>query len=69
MDGAQYSLTGWWNLIGRWYATIADQSGNVWWTGALVGSPDDENIYLAPGVFSASTILYRGSSGNFEISP
>lgn len=69
LDGGTYSLTCWWNILGRWYYTIADQSGNPVYTGALVGSPDTSDILLAPGIFQTSTLVYRTSTGNFEVSP
>lgn len=69
LDGATYNLIGWWNILGRWYFTINDQSGNNIFTGALTGSPDATAIYLAPGVFQVSTLLYRSSTGNFEVNP
>ena len=69
LDGTTYSLTATWNLMGRWYFTISDQSGNQIYMGALVGSPLESAIYLAPGIFQTSTILYRTSTGNFEVYP
>lgn len=69
LDAGTYSLTCWWSILGRWYYTITDQSGNVIVTASLVGSPDDAAIFLAPGIFQTSTILYRASTGNFEIVP
>jgi hypothetical protein len=49
--------------------TIADTSGNVMWNGAMVGSPLNYDIFLAPGVFNQSTILFREDSGNIEVTP
>lgn len=70
LDGTQYALSAFWNVYrGDWYYSIADQSGNVLVTAALVGSPPGAPIYLAPGIFSASTIYYQPSSGNFVITP
>lgn len=69
LDGATYVLSCSWNILGRWYFSIADQSSNVIYYGALVGSDDDYDTYLAPGIFQSSTILYRTSTGNFEIEP
>lgn len=70
LDSAQYLLTAGWNAYrGDWYYTITDQFGNVQITAALVGSPPSANIYLAPQIFATSTILYRPSTGNFEINP
>jgi hypothetical protein len=70
MDGTSYTLSAIWNISGqRWYASLTDQSGNNTWTGALIGSPLNYDILLAPGVFSTSTLLYRADTGNFEVSP
>ena len=69
LDGATYALTCTWNLMGRWYFTIAAQNGTPIYTGGLVGSPLNNDILLAPGIFQTSTILYRESTGNFEITP
>lgn len=70
MDGSPYLLTVTWNLAGqRWYMTLTDQNGNIVWNGAMVGSPLTDNIYLAVGVFTTSTILYREDTGNIEINP
>ncbi|GGA00508.1 phage baseplate plug family protein [Dyella caseinilytica] len=70
LDGASYSGTAWWNIAGqRWYLSLTDQSGNNIWTGALIGSPIGFDIPLAPGIFSASTLIYRADTGNFEQTP
>lgn len=59
-----------WNFAAqRWYLILTDQSGNILWCGAMVGSPLGADIPLAPGVFSTSTILYRADTGNFEVTP
>ncbi|MFY4709971.1 phage baseplate plug family protein [Burkholderia glumae] len=70
LDGASYVLNVGWNFYGqRYYMTISDTSGNVVWNGAMVGSPLSYDIFLAPGVFSQSTILFREDSGNIEVTP
>jgi hypothetical protein len=70
LDGQSYAGSVTWNVYAqRWYLTLSDQGGNVIWNGALVGSPLDANIYLAPGIFTTSTLLYRESTGNFEQNP
>lgn len=70
LDNVSYSLNVAWNIVGqRWYASLIDQSGTPAWTGALVGSPLGYDILLAPGIFSASTLLYREDTGNFEVNP
>ncbi|HEX7911794.1 MAG TPA: hypothetical protein VF534_27385 [Paraburkholderia sp.] len=70
LDGASYLCNATWNIAGqRWYMSLTDSSGNNIWTGAMVGSPLNFNIYLAPGVFQTSTILYRADTGNIEVNP
>lgn len=70
LDNASYTGSATWNISGqRWFFSITDQSSNVIWTGALIGSPLGYDILLAPGIFQTSTLLYREDTGNFEISP
>jgi hypothetical protein len=70
LDSVAYNLTAMWNFAAqRWYVSLVNASGNVAWYGAMVGSPLNYDIPLAPGIFVTSTILYRADSGNFEITP
>ena len=70
MDGAVYQLSCFWNLYrGGWYYQLTDQNQNIVITAALVGSPLTSNTYLAPGLFTTSTLLYRADTGNFEVGP
>lgn len=70
MDGASYLLTCSWNMYrGGWYYIITSAGGNLIINAALVGSPTGSSVYLAPGIFHTSTLLYRADTGNFEINP
>lgn len=70
LDGTSYNGSVTWNIAGqRWYLTLTDQAGTVIWNGALIGSPLDYDILLAPGIFTTSTLLYREDTGNFEVLP
>jgi len=70
LDGASYAASVTWNLAGqRWYLSLTDANGNLAWMGAMVGSPLTSDIPLAPGIFTASTILFREDTGNIEVSP
>lgn len=70
LDGNPYALACAWNFSAqRWYVTLTDSGGNVAWNGALIGSPSDYDIFLAPGIFTTSTILYRAGTGDFEVTP
>ena len=70
LDGLSYTLTAMWNFYrGDWYITLTDGSGNIIINQPLIGSPPNSDIYLAPGIFSSSTLVYRVSTGNFEQTP
>lgn len=70
LDGNAYTLTATWNIYrGDWYITLTDGSGNTIVNQPLIGSPPNANIYLAPGIFQTSTLVYRESTGNFEQTP
>lgn len=70
MDGASYTLSAGWNVYRQdWYYTLTDLTGSVVVSGPLIGSPDNSDIYLAPGIFTTSTLLYRTSSNQFEVGP
>ena len=53
----------------RYYVSIYDNSGNLIVTNPIIASPDNFNINLVFGYFQTSTLVYRQSSGNFEITP
>ncbi len=70
LDQAPVTAEAVWNVTAqRWYLKLSDQNANILWIGALIGSPLDADIVLAPGVFIASTILYREDTENFEVTP
>ena len=71
LDGTPYTLATAWNIFrGFWYVKITDQSGNLICNQPLIGSPPNANIYLFPSAgFATSTILYRTSTGSFELGP
>ena len=68
LDGRTYSAVCTWNVYGcRYYLSIYDTLGNIILSLPLIASPDDGDINLTKGYFSTS-IVYRASSNNFEIS-
>jgi hypothetical protein len=70
LDGRPYRLAAMWNLYRYgWYISLTDQSGNLVVNQPLIGSPPNANIYLAPGAFTTSTLLYRVATNSFEIGP
>lgn len=70
LDGQSYAMAVSWNAYSqRWYMAIYDQGSNLVINQALIGSPPNANIYLAPGTFKTSTIVFREATQNFEIGP
>lgn len=70
LDSVTYVVTIPWNTYGlRFYVNIADTSGNLVMSKPLIGSPDNYNINLLFGYFTTSTMVFRVSSQNFEITP
>lgn len=70
LDGSQYTLLTVWNVYrGDWYYALTSQGGTILVFAPLIGSPPGANIYLAPGLFTTSTLLYRPGTGNFEVGP
>ena len=68
LDGASYSLVTAWNFYSsRWYYSLTDQFGNLTINAPLIGSPPDSDIFLVPGVFTTSTLLFRVATQSFEI--
>ena len=69
-DGAHYTCTIKQNFFGqRYYVFCTDLSGNPIFTRPLIGSPPTYNINLLAGYFVTSTMVYRVSTGNFEVDP
>ncbi len=70
LDGQSYTFSVAWNIVSnRWYFTLIDQNGARVITQPLIGSPPGSDIFLAPGLFSTSTLVYRVSTGNIEQTP
>lgn len=80
LDGNGYTLITQWNFYrggggqgqgdnGGWYLTLTDQDGNPIVTRPLTGSPTEADINLVWGYFFTSTLIYRQTTGNFEVTP
>lgn len=73
LDGVAYNMATAWNISrGDWYVSLTDQSGNLIRNQPLIGSPPagtGTDLPLFPGLLVTSQIVYRPSTGNFEISP
>ena len=67
LDGSPYLLSAYWNTYAqRWYVQLTTHQGDVIQTTPLIGSPNDFDIPLFPGLFS-TTVIYRESPQQFEI--
>lgn len=70
LDGNVHDAIVTWNLFGqRFYLNLYDLSGALVVCRALVGSPNDQDIDLVGGYFTASKMVFRQSSQQFEVSP
>lgn len=69
LDGASYNAVVTWNYYGqRYYINIYTQQGVRVLSLPMVGSPDGYDISLTAGYF-ASTLVFRSSSQNIEVTP
>lgn len=69
LDGQLYTGVVTWSLFGqRWVLNIYTLQGVLVFERPLVASPPSYDINLAAGYFSSS-IVYRASSNNIEVSP
>lgn len=69
-DGQIYTVQCTWNLFGqRFYINIYDLSNNLIVCRPQIGSPTTYNINLLAGYFLTTVMVFRESSGNFEIDP
>lgn len=70
LDGQQYNVVVTWNLFGqRWVVNVYTLSGTLVLQKPLRGSPPDYPINLVTGYFVTSSLVYRPSSNNFEVTP
>ena len=70
LDGQLYNVIVVWSLFGqRWVVTVYGLSGVLVFQKPLVASPDGYDINMAAGYFKSSTLIYRDSTNNFEVSP
>ncbi|MHB8372272.1 MAG: phage baseplate plug family protein [Thermoplasmataceae archaeon] len=70
LDGVNYTLSALFNFPSqRWYFTITNSSNVVVLCRPITGSPVGSDINLLFGYFSVSTLVYRSSTGNFEVGP
>lgn len=70
LDGQQYSVVLTWALFGqRWVLNVYTLQGVLVLQKPLRGSPDDYSINLIEGYFTTSSLVYRVSTNNFEVTP
>ena len=70
LDGQQYQVTLPWSLFGqRWYLEVYTLQNQLVMSKPLRGSPDGTDINMVAGYFTTSTLIYRTSTNNFEVSP
>lgn len=70
LDGATYLATVLWNTAAqRNYLKISAANGSLVCYVAMVGSPPMYDINLVAGYFATATLVWRPSTGNFEIGP
>lgn len=73
LDGIAYNANVKWNTFEqRWYLAVSSADGVLAINTPLVESPDNFNIDLVQASSTptfASTIVYRNSTGMFEINP
>jgi hypothetical protein len=69
LDGQTYTVTVTWNVFGaRYYVNITQVDGTLVLAIPLIESPDSYDISMVAGYF-ASTLVYRESTGQFEVNP
>ena len=68
LDGQQYTAVVSWSLFGQhWILNLYDLQGTLVMVKPLRGSPLNSDINLLEGSFSTSTMVYRASTNNFEV--
>jgi len=68
LDGQVYQATVSWSLFGRrWYLSVTTLSGQLIFMKALTASPPNVDINLLFGYFKTSTMVFRASTQNFEV--
>ncbi|MEX3914893.1 hypothetical protein AB4Y43_01415 [Paraburkholderia sp. BR10872] len=69
LDGQQYTAIMTWNMFGqRYYLNLYTSQNVLVLCVPLIGSPDNYSISMVSGNFT-STLVYRVSSAQFEVSP
>jgi len=70
LDGTTYTAICTWNGYGnRYYINIYDAFKTLILSIPIIASPDNYDINLVKNYFFTSTLVYRASSGNFEVTP
>jgi hypothetical protein len=70
LDGITYNAICTWNVYSeRYYINIYTQTRTLIMSRPIIGSPNNYDINLLFGYFKTSTLVYRTSSNQFEVTP
>lgn len=70
LDGQQYQVVVTWSLFGqRWIVNIYTLQNVLVVSKPLRASPMSVDLNLIKGYFTTSSMIYRTSTNNFEVSP
>jgi hypothetical protein len=70
LDGQQYSVVVTWSLFGqRWLLNVYTLQQVLVLQKPLTASPLGYDINLIQGYFQTSSLVFRGPTNNFEVSP
>ena len=70
LDSVAYVAIVTWNVYGqRYYVGIYNTSKTLIMLRPLIGSPPEYDINLVFNYFKTSTLVYRVSTNNFEVTP
>lgn len=70
MDGSKYNCVCTWNMFGqRYYISMFDINNIRVFTLPIIASTNENNINIAGGYFTTSSLIFRGSSQQFEVLP
>ena len=70
LDGSTYTLSCFWLVMSqRWYFSLVDSNQNTILFRPITGSPETADLNMVFGYFTTSTLVYRSSTGNLEVTP
>lgn len=70
LDGVGYTMSVTWNVFGqRWFISCLTNNGALIFHLPVIASPNEGDINLLAGYFVTSTMVFRATGQNFEITP